>query len=451
MGLIDNYINKRVATVLASRQANTFEGFNANNFLAFINSGLPALNADTYDYYDAYSTIGAVYEVVTLLANKIQNCPLVFYRVKDRRKAEKAEQLIKSGNFAQGYVLKQQAIEEIDAPKELRDLLAKPNPYQDGKQFVNTLAQCFLLRGNCFMYGNKVSGKPKELFLFPEMEIITRTGEYYDPILGYRVDSLIGLQDFDKDDIYHFKTANPVNIDSTYQYLYGVSPLRAYLEPLRALKEGDRLSSTTLKTGGVYGAVSPKNKEDQFSKEQREAFKQSLIQAKGSNEELARLFAASIALDYTQFGLAPADLQLLETLKLKQEQIYKAYHVPVGLVSTDGNTLNNRKEFNKEVVFNGVVPFSDPIGYGLTQFVGKPYGNIEIKLDYTQLAELSGVLEEVSAYLRPLVDTAVISPNEARVALGYGEIDTDEMKGFYYKGRKLGDPLNGTNLNTEGA
>lgn len=451
MGLFDNYINKRVATVLANRQINQFEGFNANNLLAFINSGLPTINADSYDYYDAYKSIGAVYEVVTLLANKIQNCPILFYRVKDRRKAEKAEQLIKSGNYAQGYVLKQQAIEEIDAPKDLRDLLNKPNPYQDGKQFINTLAQCFLLRGNAFMYGNKVGTKPKELFLFPEMEIITKTGEYYDPILGYRTTLLIGLQDFDKDDIYHFKTSNPVNVDNTYQYLYGVSPLRAYLEPLRSLKEGDRLSSTTLKTGGVYGAVSPKNKEDQFSKEQREDFKRSLIQAKGSNEELARLFAASIALDYTQFGLNPADLQLLETLKLKQEQIYKAYHVPVGLVSTDGNTLNNRKEFNKEVVFNGVVPFSDPISEGLTQFVGKPYGNIEIKLDYTQLPELSGVLEEVSAYLRPLVESGIISPNEARYAIGYGEIDTDDMKAFYYKGRKLGDTATGEDNNDKGA
>lgn len=439
MGLFDSFIDKRVVTVLANRQANQFSGINSNQLFNFINGSLPTINPDGYDYYDPYSTIGAVYEAITLIAGKVQQCPILFYRVKDKRKAEKAEQLIKSGRLAEGMVLKAQALEEVDAPTALRDLLLRPNPYQDGKQFINTLAQCFLLRGNAYLYANRVGTRPKELFIFPEMEILTKMGEYYDPVMGYRVNAVTELKDFDRDDIYHFKTANPSQVDQTYQYLYGVSPLRAYLEDLRTLKEGGKLKSTTMKTGGVYGSVAPKNKEDQFSKEQRSDFKDMLVKAKGSREELSRLFASSIALEYTQFGLPPSDLQLLEVLKLSNEQIYKAYKLPVGYVSTDGNTLNNRSEYKKEVVFNGVAPWCEAIDTGLTEFVAKPYdSSLVCKLDYTQLPELSGVMAEMSDYLRPLVEAGVLSPNEARAMMGYGEVSGQDMNAFYYKGRKLG-------------
>src|SRR5690606_7192672 len=144
-----------------------------------------------------------------------------------------------------------------------------------------------------------------ELFLFPEMEIGTRTGEYLDPILGYKL-LIDGFQStYDKDDIYHFKTANPVSIDSTYRYLYGVAPLRAYLEALRSLNEGYKLQSKIMSSGGAFVVISPSPKEGQFSSEQGATLSDSLGQARKSKDARPRIFASSITLDYTELGLKP--------------------------------------------------------------------------------------------------------------------------------------------------
>jgi HK97 family phage portal protein len=451
MGLIDNYINKRVTSVIARQQSAQFRGFNSNDLINFLSMGLPTLNADGYDYYNPYQTIGAVYEAVTLIAGKIQSAPIVFYKVKNKRKAEKAEQLLKSQSaekIAQGLVMKQEALEEVEAP-QLSQLLNKPNPYMDGDQFINTLAQCYLLRGNAYMYGNKVGQKAKELFLFPEMEIVTKINEYLDPILGYNLQISGYQQVYDKTDIYHFKTANPAEMDNTYQYLYGVAPLRAYLEPLRSIKEGYKQQSKMLNSGGVFGIVSPSSKEDQFSKEQRDSIKEALVEARQSKDELARLFASSISLDFNQIGLSANDLQLLESLKLTNEQIYKAYKIPVGYVSTDGNTYNNVETFKELLIYNAVVPICEAISSGLTEFVGKAYDNTVIKIDYSELPDLAGMREKVSKHLVALTDAGILSPNEARESLGYSAATKDYMNDHYYKGKLLTQPTNNNDTNNQ--
>lgn len=438
MGLFDTYINKQVTRVLAQHQHANIQRLNSQDLINFINSGLPTINPDTQDYYNPYSTIGAVYEAVTLIAGKVQNSPFVFYKVKDKRKAEKAAILIKTGNPAQmvkGFKMKSESLEETDSP-QLESLLNKPNPYMDGSQFINTLAQCYLLRGNAYMYGNKVSGKPKELFLFPEMEIVTRTGEYLDPILGYKL-LIDGYQStYDKDDIYHFKTANPVNIDSTYRYLYGVAPLRAYLEALRSLKEGANTQSKMMNSGGVFGIVSPKNQVDQFSTEQRASLKQSLVEARKSNDELARLFASSISLDYTPIGLSSSDLDLISSMRFNNEQVYRAFGIPSGYFSVDAMTYNNAETFTKQLVFNAIAPVTDAIGRGLTEFVGRQYG-VEIMLDYMQLPDMSIVMESMTKHLVPLVKAGILSPNETREILGYGASNEDGMDKYYINDKPL--------------
>ena len=435
MGFFDRIIDKRVTTIMANHQVNRFQGLDSEALINFINSGLPTINPDTYDYYDPYKNIGAVYEAVSLISSKVQNSPYVFYKIKDKRKSEKATRLIATGNPAkmvEGYKLKDDSQEEVHIPA-LEDLLLKPNPYMDGSQFMDTLAQCYLLRGNAFMYGNKVNKKAKELFVFPEMEIVTKQEEYLDPVLGYKI-LVDGFNQsvYEKDEIYHFKTANPTNIDRTYSYLYGVSPLRAYIEALRSLREGYKLQSKIMNSGGAFGVLSPTNKEDQFSVEQREMLKAQLVQARRSKDELARIFASSIQLSYNQIGLNPSDLELLEGIKITNEQIYKAFKIPVAYVSTDGNTYNNAETFIKRLVLDAVAPVCDSIGRGLTEFVGNAYG-VQITLDYMQLPDLSGVMESLSKHLVPLVNAGIISRNEARYALGYGESEQPDMNEFTYR------------------
>ena len=99
-------------------------------------------------------------------------------------------------------------------------------------------------------------------------------------------------------------------------------------------------------------------------------------------------------------------------------------------------TYNNAETFIKQLVFNAIAPITEAIGRGLTEFVGKQYG-VEIVLDYMQLPDLSGVMESLSKHLVPLVKAGVISHDEARQALGYGETGAEHMKEFYINDKLL--------------
>jgi len=431
MGLLDKVfsasIDKRVNEQLASKLAGSYAK-QLDSLVAFMNKGLPTINPDHADYDDTFKTIGAVYEVTDLICKKITPKLYSFKKIKDKKRYQQAKAL-EQHDPVQSYLLKLQAVEEVDNPK-LLELLMNPNPFQNGSQWLWTTALSYLLRGNTYWYGNKNGKITSELFCFPNMTIQGDPDNLLDPILGYILENS-DRTTFEKEEIHHLKTGNPANIDCTFQYLYGVSPLRAYLESLRTIKEGKTQSSKQAKNGGVFGILSPRDKEDQLDADQKKQLKEKMSAARRSDDEMARVFASSIALAWQSMGLPIADLQLIELVGANQKDVYRAYHVPLQYHNQEASTSNNQGTAVKQLIYDAVAPVCDAIGEGLTRFVGKGFGDIIIELDYTQLPEMAVNMKEVADYLKPLIEAGVISLDEARVALKYGETGFAHMKEYY--------------------
>lgn len=380
--------------------------------------GLPTINADGYDYIDnSFRTIGAVYETTDLISKKVINTPFVFYKVRDKKKFKHAKAIEKEQPIA-AYLMKLQAIEEVDN-EYLSKLLANPNPYQNGSQFLWTIALTYLLTGNAFNYTLRGAKQTKQMWCIPNMDIIADSNNLLDPILGYRMIFGTEFKPFEKSDIYHMKTGNPANISNNFQYLYGISPLRSYLESMRTIKEAKTQSSKQAKNGGVFGILSPKDKEDQLGREQKQQLQEKMKEARQSNDELSRVFPSAIALAWQSIGLPIADLQLLELVGTNEEDIYRAYHVPLQFHNQKASTENNQSSATRQLIWDAVAPVCDAISEFLT-VIGNEYGVDYVELDYTQLPEMAINMKEVAEYLKSIPE-GTLTPNEMRAALKYGE------------------------------
>lgn len=432
MGLTDllfgNAISKRVNEQLAIKQSTVFASA-LQRISMGLNEALPTINPDGVDHYQTFKTIGAVYEVTDAITKKVLNCPIIAYKVKDKAKLQKAKAVQKT-DPVQAFILKAQAIEEVDVT-ELQNLLSrgKANPYQTGSQFMWGAVLSYLLGGNTYIHPIRAGKKAKELYCFPNMTIAADIEDLLDPIRGYILQNT-SQQRFEKEEIYHIKTGTPAPVDRTMQYLYGVSPLRAYFESLRAIKEGKTQSTKQAKNGGVYGFISPKNKEDLLGKDQKTDLKDRMVEGRKSDDELSRIFPSSIALDWTQVGLPIGDLKLLELVDASEEDVYRAYHWPLQFHNQKASTSNNQATAVKQGVYDAVAPVCDIMGESLTIMLAEGYGVDIIELDYTQLPEMAVNMKDVAAYINSL-PKGVLTYNEMRSILKYGEKTEAYMNEHY--------------------
>lgn len=426
--LFDNAITKRVNQQIASQQATGFTNA-LTQLTSSLNTSIPTINPDTADYYQTFKTIGAVYEVTDLITKKVLKSPIITYKVKNPKKLRQAKELFKT-DPVQAHILKMTAIEEVDVP-ELQKLLTNGmcNPYQTGSQFMWSLVLSYLIKGNTYGYANRAGKKAKELYCFPNMTINADQSDFLDPIRGYTL-LTNERQQFAPDEIQHIKTGTPAPIDNRMEYLYGVSALRAYLEPLRSIAEGKKQGSKQAKSGGAFGFVAPANKEDQLTKDQKQALHDKMVEARKSNDELSRIFPSSIALSWQQVGLSIGDLQLLELVSASEEDVYRAYHVPLQYHNQKASTSNNQQTAVVQMIYDAVAPVCDVISEALTVWLGEGFGGVTIELDYTQLAEMAVNMKQVADYLKSL-PVGVLTYNEMRVVLKYGEKDEDYMNAHY--------------------
>ncbi|MEI2271816.1 phage portal protein [Sphingobacterium sp. ML3W] len=423
-GYINQTVNQQVAESLS--------GLVNANLYHLIGKDQPILTHDNTDYVrEGGLSVGAVYECVDLIMKKVVACPPVVYEVKDSTKLKMYDNMMKSNNIvdrAKSKSIKAEAIEEVHVPK-ISGLLSNPNDKQTWDEFVGLITLLYLYDGNALVYGNagdKRSKKWSEIWALPfnSKQFGIRSGGIFDPIKSYYVQPNGGdiLLDFPAAQIEHIKTINPT-WDSSGSWIYGVSPLRAYLGNLLRAKLGDNAANKMLNNEGAFGVLSPKAKEDQFDAAQKKALHERLTDAQKSKDPMARIFPTSIPLEWLQIGLPATDLQLLDMLKLNREDFYRAYHVPLAFASTDANTYNNISSANKQFIYNGVAPITETISKALTKFICGPYKDTDnktyiIRLDYMSLPELSEDLKEM---VEALDKMDYITDNEKREVVGWGK------------------------------
>lgn len=416
--LFNNAISKRVSEQLAVKESYAFAS-SLQYINSALNNALPTINPDGVDYYQTFKTIGAVYEVTDIITKKVLKCPFVFYKITNQAKYQQSKLLYKSDPIL-ATVLKAMSTKEIEIPdlhKKLTNGMA--NPYQTGSQMLWCTVLSFLLQGNTYVHHVDAGSKPIEFYCFPNMTIAADIEDLLDPIRGFILQNT-HLTRFEPNEIQHIKTGTPAPVNRQMEYLYGVSPIRSAFESLRSIYEGKRQSSKQARNGGALAVVSPKNKEDQFGKDQKDQFKERLVDAHRSDDPMARIMPSSIPLEVLQIGLPISDLQLLELVGASEEDVYRAYHWPLQYHDQSGATFSNQASAIVQGIYDGVAPVCDTVGEAITLMCGKGYGFDVCELDYTQLPEMAVNNKDIADYLKALPE-GVLTPNEMRAVLKYGE------------------------------
>ena len=134
-------------------------------------------------------------------------------------------------------------------------------------------------------------------------------------------------------------------------------------------------------------------------------------------------------LNYIQMAMSSADLQLIEKGVITLRAICNVFGLDSSLFNDPANkTFNNRKEAEKALYTNAVMPISKKMSANLTNFIARnhfPAGNVRMRQDFSEVEALQQDFNQRGSTVVALKNAGIITANEARVELDF-QTATDE-------------------------
>lgn len=301
------------------------------------------------------------------------------------------------------------------------DLLKNPNPAQGFDSFIAEAFINKLILGEMFIAtaedGNKV---PTELWNFDPLEIEIIPGknvarEYKHKVNGrsvtFPVDTITG-----DSQMFFWREINPLD------KWRGMSPLFPASLPADMHNSGLKWNFSLLKKGArPSGLVTFKGEpSEQTIARMREYFKE---QWQGENNagELPILTGEG---SFQELGKTPKDMDFNTSLDKGTAFIAMAYGVPLPLVLNDASTFNNYKEAKESLYIDTVLPIFTEFLSSFSTWLLPKFGmkNAFFAPDLNSIQALESVRERKRNSISDLVAKGIISPDEARVDLGYDEV-----------------------------
>ena len=314
----------------------------------------------------------------------------------------------------------------------LLDLLARPNPAQDGRSLLESFYGHLYIAGNAYLEAASVDGTLRELHaLRPDRMRVVAGEDGWPEAFEY---SIAGRavrfnQDAPVPPIMHLRMFNPTDDH------YGMSPLEAAARAIdihnaagawnKALLDNSaRPSGALVYNGGDSGGLT----EEQFDrlKKELESSYQGALNA-------GRPLVLEGGLDWKPLSLTPRDMQHIELKHVAARDIALAFGVPPMLLGIPGdNTFSNYAEANRTFWRQTVLPLVARTAAALSHWLNPAWGSgIALGYDADRIEALSS---ERQALWSRLAEANYLTVNEKRLAVGYGAV-TD--------GDRFGEPASG--------
>ena len=309
----------------------------------------------------------------------------------------------------------------------LLDLLARPNPRQDGATFLEAVASHLLLAGNAYIEAVGVEGEAaqgsanvRELYaLRPDRMRIVPGADGWPQAYDYTVGGATVRfeQSAAQPPILQLALFNPLD-----DY-FGLSPLEAAAVAVdthnaaatwnKALLDNAARPSGALVYDGADGDIMSDTQFERLKKELADHYQGTL--------NAGRPLLLEGGLDWKAMSLSPKDMDFMEAKHAAAREIALAFGVPPMLLAIPGdNTYSNYQEANRVFWRQTVLPLAGRIGDALTQWLAPTFGaGLELAADTDRIEALSAdraaLWERVSA-------ADFLTVNEKRAAIGYGAI-----------------------------
>jgi len=242
----------------------------------------------------------------------------------------------------------------------LLDLIRQPNPLQSGPEFMRALVGFFRISGNGYMERVMVGQQPRELYALRPDRMQVKPSATGFPA-GYRFSVGSSGADFDADprtgesDIRHIKSFNPLDD------WYGMSPLMAGAYAVDQHNESMQWMQSLLQNGAAPSGAMELGEgaltDDQFNR-----LKAEIDEKYTGSTNAGRPMLLEGGLKWTQMGLSPVDVAIIETKYSAARDVSLALGVPPLLLNIPGDsTYSNYKEARLAFYEETVIPLAEYI------------------------------------------------------------------------------------------
>ena len=276
----------------------------------------------------------------------------------------------------------------------------EPNPFQDVSTFRRNLLIDLLIDGNIFVYfdGQHMYHLPAEKIDIETDETTYINKFVYDNSIEYSTSEIIHI----KENSFH----------SIYR---GVPRLKPAHRTMQLLVNMRNFQDNFFKNGAVPGLVlkSPNTLSEKIKDRMLQALIARYNPSTGGRRPL--FLDGGLEVDnLTEVNFKELDFQ--EAIRSNEKIILEALGVPPILMDS-GNNANIRP--NQRLYYlETILPIVKKLHFGLERFFG-----FELKEDVTDVPALQPEMRDQAQYYSALVNTGIISPNEARDNLGFDPVE----------------------------
>lgn len=391
-------------------------------------------NAENDQTYidNGYRQNATIYSLVNIIINACSTIPFQIYEIKsesDYKRYKSLTSALSPEAMLKAQIIRKNNMVELEHTN-IHELLERPNPMQSYGSFIQELIAFGKLTGNRYIYGispETGAQQYKELYVLPSQLVEINSGGIMQPVKEYSL-QYNGSHKIPADVICHIKDFNP-NYNTSGSHLYGQSPLKAGLRSLQTNNEATETGVKYLQNQTARGVLMSDEGDinEMQAKQLKQKFKQ---QYRGSNNA-GDIIITPKKLSWVNFGLNASDLSLIEQYNASIKDLCNIYNVPsVLLNNTESSTYNNVKEAKKSLYQNAVLPEMLKIRDELNRWLMPQFGDkLKLDFDFTAVPELQ---EETEKIVNQMGSAWWLTPNEKRIATGYGVDEENGMMNTYY-------------------
>ena len=279
-------------------------------------------------------------------------------------------------------------------------LNVEPNPFQDVSSFKRNLIIDLLIDGNIFIYFDG-----SHLYHLPA-EHVTIYSDDRNFVEKYSYDHSI---DYSPNEIIHIK-------ENSFNSIYrGVPRLKPAYRTMQLLGSMRRFQDNFFKNGAVPGLVlkSPNTLSEKIKERMLQAWVARYNPQSGGRRPLFLDGGLEVE-NLTEVNFQNLDFQ--EGIKTNERIILEALGVPPILM--DGGNNANIRPNHRLYYLETILPIIRKMGYAFERFFG-----FKLNEDVSDVPALQPELRDQANYYATLVNTGILTPNEAREALRLETID----------------------------
>ena len=257
----------------------------------------------------------------------------------------------------------------------IHDLMNNPNP---GKGYTwddvdEMIATYLLANGNSYLVGQEglFNSRIAEVDVLPAPNVtINSNNDFFMPNLKYHFELNNQRLQFESETVEHIRFFNPSFMSATESFK-GLSPIEVASRVVKVGNDRWDADANLLQNRGAIGLVTDKSNRPMTPEEARQVQAGFDRDTAGTNN-YGKIKVTNKDLSYIQMAMSSADLQLIEKNVINLRSICSVYGVDSSLFNDPANqTYNNRKEAEKALYTNAIMPMAKKISQKHTNFIAK--------------------------------------------------------------------------------